>query len=41
MVHHEASILQWATMERDGGTGGSSDDVIAQSQHPLPVPTGM
>jgi len=37
MVRHEASILRWATMERDGNTDGSLDDVIAQLSYPLPV----
>lgn len=37
MVDHEASILRWVTMESDGITHGSLDDVIAQLQYPLPV----
>ncbi len=37
MVRHEASILRWATMERDGTIDGSLDDVIAQLNYPLPV----
>jgi len=37
MVRHEASILRWATMERDGDTDGSLDDVTAQLSYPLPV----
>jgi hypothetical protein len=37
MVDHEASILKWVTMESDGITNGSLDDVIAQLQYPLPV----
>jgi hypothetical protein len=37
MVRHEASILRWATMERDGNIDGSLDDVIAQLNYPLPV----
>jgi hypothetical protein len=37
MVRHEASILRWATMERDGSIDGSLDDVIAQLNYPLPV----
>ena len=36
-VRHEASILRWAQMERDGNTDGSLDDVIAQLSYPLPV----
>ena len=40
MVDHEASILKWATMESDGITNGSLDDVIAQLQYPLPVHRG-
>jgi hypothetical protein len=36
MVRHEASILRWATMERDGVVDGSLDDVIAQLNYPLP-----
>ena len=36
MVRHEASILRWATMERDGNIDGSLDDVIAQLNYPLP-----
>ena len=36
MVRHEASILRWATMERDGVVHGSLDDVIAQLSYPLP-----
>jgi hypothetical protein len=35
MVRHEASILRWATMERDGVVDGSLDDVIAQLNYPL------
>ena len=37
MVRHEASILRWATMERDDVVDGSLDDVIAQINYPLPV----
>ena len=37
MVQHEAAILRWATMERDGIVDGSLDDVIAQLNYPLPV----
>jgi hypothetical protein len=37
MVRHEAAILRWATMERDGLVDGSLDDVIAQLNYPLPV----
>jgi hypothetical protein len=37
MVRHEASILRWATMERDDVVDGSLDDVIAQLNYPLPV----
>ena len=37
MVRHEGSILRWATMERDGNTDGSLDEVIAQLSYPLPV----
>jgi len=40
MVDHEASILRWVTLERDGITKGSLDDVIAQLQYPLPVRDG-
>jgi hypothetical protein len=40
MVDHEASILRWVTMERDGITQGSLDDVIAQLQYPLPARVG-
>jgi hypothetical protein len=36
MVRHEASILRWATMERDGVVDGSLDDIIAQLSYPLP-----
>jgi hypothetical protein len=36
MVRHEASILRWATMEREGDIDGSLDDVIAQLNYPLP-----
>jgi hypothetical protein len=36
MVRHEASILRWATMERDGVADGSLDDIIAQLNNPLP-----
>ena len=35
MVRHEAAILRWATMERDGIEEGSLDDVIAQLNYPL------
>ena len=37
MVDHEASILRWVTMESDGVTKGSLDDVIAQLQYPLQI----
>jgi len=37
MVRHEASILRWAMMERDGNTDGSLDEIIAQLNYPLPV----
>ena len=37
MVRHEASILRWATMERDGDIDGSLDEIIAQLNYPLPV----
>jgi hypothetical protein len=37
MVDHETSILKWVTMESDGITDGSIDDVIAQLQYPLPI----
>jgi hypothetical protein len=37
MVRHEASILRWATMERDGNIEGSLDDIMAQLNYPLPV----
>jgi hypothetical protein len=37
MVRHEASILRWATMERDGNTDGSLDEVTVQLNYPLPV----
>ncbi len=40
MVDHEASILRWVTMESNGITDGSLDDVIAQLQYPLPVHVG-
>jgi len=36
MVRHEASILRWATLERDGVVDGTLDDVIAQLNYPLP-----
>jgi hypothetical protein len=36
MVRHEASIVRWATMERDGIVDGSLDDIIAQLNYPLP-----
>ena len=36
MVRHEASILRWATMERDGVVDGSLDEIIAQLNYPLP-----
>lgn len=36
MVRHEAAIVRWATMERDGNVDGSLDDVIAQLHYPLP-----
>lgn len=39
MVRHEAAILKWATMERDGFVEGSLDEVIAQLNYPLPVPS--
>jgi hypothetical protein len=39
MVRHESSILTWATLESQGVTVGTLDDVIAQLQYPLPVPT--
>jgi hypothetical protein len=35
MVRHEAAILRWATMERDGIEEGSLDEVIAQLNYPL------
>jgi hypothetical protein len=37
MVRHEAAILRWATMERDGNIDGSLDDITAQLNYPLPV----
>jgi hypothetical protein len=37
MVRHEAAILKWATMERDGNVDGSLDDIVAQLNYPLPV----
>src|SRR5580700_3465846 len=37
MVRHEAAILRWATMERDGIVDGSLDDVIAHLNYPLSV----
>ena len=37
MVRHEAAILRWATMERDGLVDGSRHDVIVQLNYPLPV----
>jgi hypothetical protein len=39
MVHHEAAIVRWATMERDGETEGSLDDIIVQLKYPLPTPS--
>jgi hypothetical protein len=36
MVRHEAAIVKWATMERDGDIDGSLDDIIAQLNYPLP-----
>lgn len=36
MVRHESSILRWATMESEGRTDGSLDDVIEQLVWPLP-----
>ena len=36
MVRHEAAIVRWATMERDGDMEGSLDDIIAQLNYPLP-----
>ncbi len=36
MVVHEASILRWATLESEGPSDSSLDDVIAQLHHPLP-----
>ena len=38
MVRHESSILTWVTMESQGVTEGTLDEVIAQLQYPLPVP---
>ena len=40
MIHHEAAILKWLTMESVGSTEGSLDDVIAQLQYPLPILAG-
>jgi hypothetical protein len=40
MVDHEASILKWVTMESDGITNGSLEDVIAQLRYPLAVNQG-
>jgi hypothetical protein len=37
MVRHEAAILRWATMERDGIVDGSLDAVITQLHYPMPV----
>jgi hypothetical protein len=37
MVRHEAAILRWATMERDGNVDGSLDDIVAQLNYPLLV----
>jgi hypothetical protein len=37
MVRHEAAILRWATMERDGIVEGSLNAVIAELNYPLPV----
>ncbi len=37
MVRHEAAILRWATMERDGVVEGSLDDILAQLHYPLPA----
>ena len=37
MVRHEAAILRWATMERDGIVEGSLNEVIAQLNYPLPA----
>src|SRR4051812_35735781 len=39
MIHHEAAILRWVTMESKGDTAGSLDDVVAQLQYPLPAPS--
>jgi hypothetical protein len=36
MVRHEAAIVRWATMERDGESDGSLDEIIAQLNYPLP-----
>ena len=36
MVRHEAAIVRWAAMERDGKTDGSLDDIISQLNYPLP-----
>ena len=38
MVEHEASILKWATMESDGITDGSLDDVIVNCSTPCRPP---
>ena len=37
MVRHEAAILRWATMERDGIVEVLSNAVIAELNYPLPV----
>ena len=37
MVRHEMSILRWATMESEGRTDGSLDDVVDQLVWPLPL----
>jgi predicted methyltransferase len=37
MVRHEAAIVRWASMERDGNVDGSLAEVIAQLNYPLPA----
>jgi hypothetical protein len=35
MIPHESAILKWVTMESEGKTAGSLDDVVAQLEFPL------
>jgi hypothetical protein len=38
MIPHEAAIVRWARMERDGEPEGSLDDIIAQLKYRTGVP---